>query len=88
MDMEIIAWLVDDETPHARVVLGKRWPPGGGNYLVALVRMIDAQNAIHAAVAAERERCAKLVAAMDNDYLRTSPCRKALERAAKAIRRA
>lgn len=38
--------------------------------------------------AAERERCAKLVAAMDNDYLRTSPCRKALERAAKAIRRA
>ena len=39
-------------------------------------------------VAAERERCAKLVAAMDNDYLRTSPCRKALERAAKVIRMA
>lgn len=42
---------------------------------------------VDAAVAAERERCAKLVEAMDADYLRTSPCRKALERAARAIRK-
>lgn len=39
-----------------------------------------------AAVAMERERCARLVEEMDNDYLRASPCRKALERAAKKIR--
>ena len=56
--MKTVAWLVDDEKPHARVVRGEGWP--GGNYAEALVGMIDAQNAIHAAVAAERERCAKV----------------------------
>ncbi len=45
-----------------------------------------ARREIQRAVAAERERCAKLAEAMDADYLRTSPCRKALARVAAAIR--
>jgi len=48
----------------------------------AFVRYDDAV----AAVAAERERCAKAVESLDDDYLRASPCRNALKRAAKAIR--
>ena len=56
MSLKTVAWLVDDETPHARVTLGEGWP--GGSYAESLVRMTDAQNAIHTAVAADRERCA------------------------------
>ena len=59
MDLKIAAWLVDDETPHARVTIGNGWP--GGNYAESLVRTIDAQNAIHSAVAAERERWVAVV---------------------------
>jgi hypothetical protein len=43
---------------------------------------------ISATVAAERERCANVVKALDNDYLRASPCRKALARAVRAIEKA
>lgn len=55
--MKTVAWLVDDETEHARVSLGDKWP--GGSYAEALVKMIDAQNDVAIAVAAERERWLK-----------------------------
>ena len=53
MSLKCVAWLVDDETEHARVTLGPAYP--GGAYAQALVTMFDAQNA----VAVERERWEK-----------------------------
>ena len=65
--MQIKAWLVDPGTEHERVVLGSAWPSSAGHALV-LVDLIDANNAVHAAVAAEHERCAKLCELLSSEH--------------------
>ena len=55
-----VAWLIDDDTEHARVILGSDWQASKmGEYNRLLVTLLDAQEAIFRAVKAERERCAK-----------------------------
>ena len=52
-----VGWLIDDDTEHARMLLGSDWQRdkmGMSNMLV--VTLLDAQNSVALAVAAERER--------------------------------
>jgi hypothetical protein len=58
MGLDIAGWLINSETDYARISIGQKWP--GGYYAEPLVKMIDTHNAIRSAVAAERERCARL----------------------------
>ena len=57
-----VGWLIDDDTEHARMLLGSDWQRdkmGMSNMLV--VTLLDAQNSVALAVAAERERWADKV---------------------------
>ena len=52
-----VAWLIDEDTEHARVILGSAWQASKmGAYNKLLVTLMDAQEAIYQATKAERER--------------------------------
>ena len=60
-----VAWLIDEDTEHARVLIGSTWQPSKmGAYNKLLVTLLDAQEATHRAVLTERERCAQVCAGL------------------------
>ena len=57
-----VAWLIDEDTEHARVLLGSAWQPSKmGAYNKLLVTLLDAQEAVYRAALAERERWTTLL---------------------------
>ena len=61
-----VAWLIDEGTEHARVLLGSDYQLSTmGAYNKMLVTLLDAQEAVHRAVLAERERCIGLCSFTD-----------------------
>lgn len=54
MTVPISAWLIDADTEHQRASIGPAWPRYAGA-AQPLVTMIDHNNAVYAAVMAERD---------------------------------